>query len=111
MKYWVSRDIDDKEVYIEKSYPKSISNTFDKAVAEEFDRESLDTKEYLERNSIQCKRCGKEFIRTTRAQKFCSRDCVDKYRSIIMNHKKEGNRKFFEWLNDSTDYSYSPSKF
>lgn len=92
-------------------YPKKRSNTFDGSIAEEFDSESLDTREYLKRNPIQCKRCGNEFIRDTRSQKFCGRACVDKYRSTIMTLKKEGNRKFFNWLNESIDYSYSPNKF
>jgi len=85
MKHW-------KNTNIELHYPKKIGNSFDMIIAEE---------EFNDfQFPISCKRCGEEFIRKQKNQKFCSRECRDKYRSKIFNLKNTRGKEFLNWLKD-----------
>lgn len=82
-------------------YPKNLNNSFDLLIAEEFGTEF----------PVECKRCGKKFIRKKEKQIFCSRKCVGGYKTKMNEMKEKYGKKFKDWLNDTIDYSYSPSKF
>lgn len=78
------------------------------------DKEQLDGFQIIETKWSKkgiCKRCGKPFIKKYKEQKFCSRNCSNIYHKKIREMKEKYGKEFMGWLNDKTNYSYSPDKF
>ena len=94
MAYWESYDSDGNRVYIEKHYPKRITNTFDALIAGvDFNDIRVDKK-----YAPTCKRCGKEFIRKKINQVFCSRECISAYNIAINEMKYTYGKDFTDWI-------------
>ena len=77
--------------------PKEISNTIDEMIAEEHTGI---------RKTKECKRCGQEFIIRKPNQKFCCRDCSDKYHAKIEELKHKFGNDFKKWLGKSLKEAY-----
>lgn len=89
MQKWKSCDSDGNTVYIDKNYPKKITNTFDALIAEDFGELPITT----------CKRCGKELKRKRFEQKFCSRECSYEYKNRMHLMREKYGKAFDNWLN------------
>ena len=70
--------------------PKNVKSTFDQSIAEDMGAVY----------PIECKRCGKKFIRKYPEQIFCSRKCVSLYRTRMNAMEEKYGDKFNGWLED-----------
>ena len=77
--------------------PKEINNSFDEAIAEEYTGV---------RQTKECKRCGKVFKLLKVNQKFCCRDCSDKYHDKMEELKRIYGNDFKKWLGKSLREAY-----
>lgn len=77
---------------MEWQYPKKINNTLDLLIAESIT--------HVKGKIVECKRCGKEFKQKGKDQKFCSRECCDKYYSRLKEYKETYGKDFTRWLDN-----------